>query len=184
MWAATFGMSKEHSTTQAQVELISSLDHVNGSSDTDIAVDFPRAPHSPAFDSIFVLTESLETVVKSPLPGLAQWFLKQLPYIRRATANKEKLIANEIDKAMKRFEGQAEKDQVMHCAVDDILRREILFAKKEDRAPKVTSRAIADEVSSLVVIFVRVLIVLLSSLVYLLPAMIPPQPLYSGDSNG
>jgi len=115
--------------------------------DTREAVEFPQVQMPHAQESILTLTESLELSIKSPVPRTAHWFLRKLPYMRKAHAYKENMIATELDKAKKRFsEGSLEK-QVTRCAMDDVLRRELAAAKKEDREPNYKTRAIFDEVS-------------------------------------
>lgn len=147
IWAATFGLDQETSTTQDQVRLLASMHDVNLPKDVDKAVEFPQAPHLPAYKAIFTLAESLEASIKSPLPRFHHWVLRQLPYMRKARAAKETMISNEIDNAARRMMHQNEQDQVTRSAMDDILRREILLARKQNRVPVIKSRPIIDEVS-------------------------------------
>jgi hypothetical protein len=102
----------------------------------------------PAQKSILTLTESLEAAVKSPTPRLTHWFLRCLPYMRKARMAKEEMIANELEKGKTRFTQGRKEDQVARCAMDDILHRELIAAKKESREPVYDTRAIYDEVSS------------------------------------
>jgi hypothetical protein len=143
--AATFGLDGEKNTTSTQIEFLSnpSASTVRVSKDTDEAVDFPQAPNPPEFDAILTLTESLEPTIKSPVPRLHHWFLRQMPYMRKARALKESLINGQIEKATKRF---AEGDIEKRCALDDVMHREMTAAKKEARAPVYTTRPISDEV--------------------------------------
>jgi hypothetical protein len=72
-----------------------------------------------------------------------------MQYMRSARAHKEKLIAEELDKAKNRFTGRAENSQIMEYAIDNILARELIAAKKEGRPPMYNTRTIYDEVAKL-----------------------------------
>jgi hypothetical protein len=66
--------------------------------------------------------------------------------MKKAYKDKDQLIGEEISKALKRAKGRSEKDRDVKCANDDFIRREILLAEKEKRAPEPQSRAMYDEV--------------------------------------
>jgi hypothetical protein len=143
--SATFGIDAGKSTTNTQIEFLSNLppSFIKISENRDEVVDFPQAPNPPEFDAILTLTESLEPTIKSPVPKLHHWFLRQMPYMRKARALKESLINGQIEKATKRF---AEGDMEKRCALDDVMHREMTAAKKADRAPVYNTRPISDEV--------------------------------------
>jgi hypothetical protein len=143
IFAATFGLDVRDSTTGAQLDLLKDTKFAPDSLDDNKPVDFPVAARPPVFEAILTLTESLETTVKSPFPKLHHWFLRQLPYMRRARAVKEEFITKELEKAVKGFESGKD----AHSALEDILHRELVAAKKEDRVPNYKSRAIYDEVT-------------------------------------
>lgn len=146
VWGFTFGTESGVSTTKAQLQLLSSLQALDLPADVSKPANVPSGPNPPAFDAVLTLTESLEVTVRSPLPRLHHWFLRQLPYMRRAKACKDNMIADELAKAESRLTHGAEADQGVRCALDDVLRREFLAAQKEGRPPMHNTRTIYDEV--------------------------------------
>lgn len=52
----------------------------------------------------------------------------------------------EVEKTKERFEGKSENNTDVRCAMDDIIRREILLSEKENRAPMLHSRTMHGEV--------------------------------------
>jgi hypothetical protein len=79
--------------------------------------------------------------------------MSKLPHMRRATAAKETMIATELEKARARFSGEAAEEPVARCAMDDILRRELAAAEKENREPVYNTRTVFDEVTALLFSF-------------------------------
>jgi hypothetical protein len=146
VWTAVFGADPFNSTTLAQHRICSSISTLQLPSSIDKVVEFPTAPNPAAIQSILTLTASLETSLKSPLPKLAHWFLRQTSSMKKAIAIKDNFIKAEVEKTKGRFEGQQEKERDVRCALDDMLRREMLLSEKENRAPKFHSRAMYDEV--------------------------------------
>jgi hypothetical protein len=144
IFATTFGLDVRQSTTGAQIDLLIDTKSIPDVTEESKPVDFPIAARPPVFEAILTLTESLETSVKSPSPKLHHWFLRQLPYMRRARSVKEDFITKELDKAVQTFES----GKNAHSALEDILHRELLAAKKENRVPNYKSRAIYDEASA------------------------------------
>lgn len=142
IFAATFGLDAKDSTTNAQRQLLLSNPDIKVPSSSAEPVAFPAASRPPAFQAVLTLTESLETTVKSPLPRLHHTLLRQMPYMRRARADKEAFITTEIEKRIARFDSG---DTTKRSALDDVLQRELAAAKKEGRAPDLKSRAIYDE---------------------------------------
>lgn len=108
------------------------------------AVEFPTAPNPPAFQAIRTITDSTEVAMKSPFPVFAHWLLRQKPSMKRAMKAKNDYFAGELAKAERRFtEG---KNSEVRCAMDDIMKREIGLAKKENRKPVYNTPELYDEV--------------------------------------
>jgi hypothetical protein len=143
IFAATFGLETEDSVLYSQKQFLDLLRDLVLPEDIDKPVVIPETENPAEFEAILTLAESVETATKSPVPRLAYWLLKQLPYMRRAFRTKEATINTEIDKAVERI--QSEK-HVKRSAIDDILRREQALAAKEGRVPFYHSREISDEV--------------------------------------
>jgi hypothetical protein len=146
IFAATFGLNPKDSTLYSERQFILSKEGIEVDSDPNKPVTFPHARHPPGFDAVLTLTESLEAAIKSPLPRLHHWVLRQLPYMKSAREAKERMIANEVESGINRLESGEHADR---CALDDILHRETAIAKKEGRPPAYRTRVIADEVSSI-----------------------------------
>lgn len=148
VWAFVFGADASNSATKASIRGLSSAKELALPSNIDTEAPIPESPLPASMQSIVTLSASLETSMKSPLPVLAHWLLRQTPSMRKAMAIKDNLIREEVDKTKNRFAGKMEKDLDVKCAMDDILRRETLSAEKEGRAPMFHSRAMYDEVST------------------------------------
>ncbi|KIX09319.1 uncharacterized protein Z518_00398 [Rhinocladiella mackenziei CBS 650.93] len=152
IFAATFGLEVRNSGTTSQVHCL--LDYKTGGKQLDVPkspdhpIDFPTAPRPAGFEAIIQLTESLEVAVKSPCPRIAHWFVRKLPFYRAASAQKEKVISESIEKGVRRFTSG---DKVKRSAMDDILHRELTAAEKEGRKPVYHSRAIYDELMGFIV---------------------------------
>ena len=146
VWTAVFGADPSNSITVAQHRICASMSSVQLPSSIDQVAEFPTAPNPPAMQSILTLTASLETSLKSPLPGLAHWFLRQTSEMKKALAIKDNFIKAEVEKTKERFEGQHENEREARCALDEVLKRELLLSEKENRAPMFHSRAMYDEV--------------------------------------
>lgn len=145
IWAVTFPLDLKDSVVNAQRNLLSGTASIDTSStDIDEPTSFPEAPIPDAQNSILTLTESLESVMISPTPKLTFWLISKLPYMRKARAAKETMIATELEKAKARF---SDRKETARCAMDDILRRELISAEKEGREPNYNTRTISDEVS-------------------------------------
>jgi hypothetical protein len=66
--------------------------------------------------------------------------------MRKAKTIKEDFIKPEINKTQTRFQTVKDEKRNVKCALDDILKREMLVAEKETRSPRFHSRAMYDEV--------------------------------------
>lgn len=147
VWTMVFGADPNNSTTKAQLSLYSTIESVDLGNDPNAAVDLPSAPLPAAVQCMLTLTESVETSIKSPVPVLAHWMLRQTAAMKKAYKDKDEFIGAEIDKALKRARGaKAYEQNAAICAIDDLVYREMLLAEKEKREPQVKSRGMYDEV--------------------------------------
>ena len=144
IFATTFGLEVKDSNTSAQLQQLSTTKSLNPPLPPNELMPFPQFRRPAAFDAIATLTDSLETATKSPLPRLAHWTIRQMPYMRKARADKEKLFTDMVNESVRR---QTSEKQAKASALDDILLRETAAAKKEARATDYHNRAIYDEVS-------------------------------------
>ncbi|OQE42360.1 hypothetical protein PENCOP_c004G07675 [Penicillium coprophilum] len=153
IWAVSFPLNPRDSLMYAQRWLLTSLTSINTTSSTDInePAVFPEVSIPDVASSIFTLTESLESMMLSPIPKLKFWFMSQLPYMRRARAVKEATMASELEKAKARFSSGTQEERIARCALDAILRRELAAAKQENREPTYNTRTIFDEIFGLLI---------------------------------
>jgi hypothetical protein len=142
IFATTFGLDMQNGNTVAQLKQLSSS-AVSAPQSPDEPIEFPHYGRPAAFEAISVLAESLETSIKAPFPRFAHWVLRQLPYMRKARADKEKLFMDMVNESIERVTSGK---QAKRSALDDILLREAAAAKKEGRSPVYHSRTIYDEV--------------------------------------
>ncbi|GKT63952.1 cytochrome P450 monooxygenase [Colletotrichum tofieldiae] len=146
----TFGPGLEGlSATQPNVDFLSSLPSLSSDDSEEAANDLkpvklPHAPPNPVIEGLLKLSDSLETAMKSLFPVLAHWFLRQRPAMKTAIQLKEDLIKCQIDLSTARVQFSSEK-HVVRCAVDEMVRREISQAAKEQRPPAFHTRLFYDE---------------------------------------
>jgi hypothetical protein len=145
VWAILFGADTDNSTTKAQLKLYSSIKSIDIENDLNSPVELPLAPYPAAVQSVLTLTESVETSIKSPVPILAHWVLRQTSKMKKAYKEKDKFIGDEINKAVKRALNK-DGDNNITCAIDDFVRREMLLAEKEKRKPETQGQGMSDEV--------------------------------------
>jgi len=146
IFAAAFGLTKDDSVIFAQKGFLESQGNVVLPKDIEEPAVFTHAALPTNFEAILTLTESLEISIKAPLPRLAHTVLRQFPYMKRAMAAKEDLIKKEIAKAVEVF---SKSNREPESALEEIIFRESLAAKKDGRQPDYFQRPIIDEVSRL-----------------------------------
>jgi hypothetical protein len=146
IWSIIFGEdSSNNNTTRAQLELYSAMTSVDLPSDKNSEATLPRAESPVIVQSVMTLTQSIEASLKSPVPSWAHWAYRQTSAMKKAFKVKEEFIQKEVQRSQQRFEEQADKGEV-RCAMDNILRREAIFAEKEGRKAEFHTRDIYDEV--------------------------------------
>ena len=92
------------------------------------------------------LSDSIEIAMNSPIPRLHHRFvLKFWPSMINAAKHKNQLIKNGLNDAWKKFSAGVENDDEVKSALDLIVHREALMAKKEGRSADIDTVAIKDE---------------------------------------
>lgn len=149
IWAVSVG--REARTTALQLELLSSRSALDLPANKDAEVVFPQAPIPRDVECIRTVIGSVEVGLASPLPGLSYFFYFKLPRIRRAFARKDRMLSNALKESRDRLGSHiksADKglgDAPVHSAMDYVLRRELLQARKERRAPQLDGTVLKDE---------------------------------------
>ncbi|KAF1845896.1 cytochrome P450 [Cucurbitaria berberidis CBS 394.84] len=151
IWASIFGIEETATITREQVTLLSSKKNIELPPSVDLEVGFPRASAPPEFDAILRLTDTIEIVIKSPAPRLVGRLLRWVPRISKLLKLRDEMISAQISKAEKRMahtKGTADK---ISNAVDHVLRRELMAAERQNRAPHYQSKVIIAELFGLLV---------------------------------
>ena len=135
IWAATFGVSS--GTTKSQVDLLLSLTKLEVlPRDKNLPVEFPKGPTPPAFNAIATMTDSLDNAIGSPLPSWHHWLIRQTPSYRTAKKYKDDLFDEHFRNARKQYSDDPDDQKDIRSAVENVLQREAIAAKKEGRAPQ------------------------------------------------
>ncbi|KAN0106894.1 cytochrome P450 [Hyaloscypha variabilis] len=136
IWAASIG--EEARTTNAQIEVIAKCSAIELPSKQDLPVKFPKALVPYDIECIRAVIGSMEVGLASPLPGLSYWFYLKRPSILRAFNRKDLMLSNALKDSRDRL-GSEEIDignVPIRSAMDYVLRRELLQARKERRPPR------------------------------------------------
>ncbi|KAK4155762.1 hypothetical protein C8A00DRAFT_13220 [Chaetomidium leptoderma] len=142
IFAGMFGHPESESITTRRLQVVSQWEAARPDS-MDEAVPFPDAEVPEIFAAALTLANSVTDTQLSPLPRATSWVLRQLPYMKKATAIKDQYIRDKVDESV-RLMGEAGGDKP-RTALHSVLLRERDVAAKEGRQPSYQKRAIADE---------------------------------------
>lgn len=142
IWKVAFG--GDIGTLRAQREFLEGIEDwkVHGR-EKGGAVDLPRAQLPEDFEAIMTVTGSIEVAYRSLFPVQAHWLHRWTGRYRRANNRKNRLIRDRLDDAAERVQGGG--DEMIRCATDFIVSRELQAAEKEGRKPQLDSPVIRDE---------------------------------------
>jgi cytochrome P450 len=144
IWVAAFATPID--TLKSQVQLLSSIQSLENLPESgDAAVEMPKARTPAAFDAIITLTDTFAPLISSPAPRLHHWFIRQMPYYRKALASKDQLLADHMTAARGKFAKAAEKEELVQSAIDLMFQREVIQAEKDGREPVFDSASAKDE---------------------------------------
>ncbi|EHK21868.1 uncharacterized protein TRIVIDRAFT_53375 [Trichoderma virens Gv29-8] len=146
IWAIVFGADPDNNVTKAQLRLYATIKSIELNNDLDTEAELPAAPFPAAVQSVLTLTDSVSTSIKSPVPKLAHWRLRQTATMKKAYKDKDVFLQEEIQKALNRVTGKKANEKLITCAIDDMIQREMLLAEKEKREPEVLSSGMSDEI--------------------------------------
>ena len=143
IWAVTFG--SEIGTSKTQLALLSGVDNLPLPDDTDLAAGFPAASDPVAFSALTELADSVEMILGSPLPRLhLALALKLMPSLVAARKVKDQLLHSRINEAWEKLQHNENVDAVK-SALDLVIQREAIMAKKDARPAVYDTPAIRDE---------------------------------------
>ncbi|KAI0545171.1 cytochrome P450 [Xylaria curta] len=112
--------------------------------------EFPRASLSEDFENILAVKETMRIGFSSPFPYPHIWLLKRFTKLGNSFARKDQVIRNEISRAAERLflhqkEQSKQESLTVHCAMDNMILRELASAKREGRKPDIHSARLRDE---------------------------------------
>ncbi|KAF1944332.1 cytochrome P450 [Clathrospora elynae] len=141
IFASSFGLPEEESCTIRRLDAVmeQSLHVPEGKEEQ---VEFAESSIPKVFSAVLTLANSVTDTQLSPAPRLTSWVLRQLPYMRRATAIKDQYIRDKVNECIQLIDNG---DESPRSALHSVLLREKDVAKKNGRQPEYHSRAIADE---------------------------------------
>ncbi|SPQ20733.1 0243be2b-e7fd-4f83-ac15-8e8c075fc98c [Thermothielavioides terrestris] len=150
IFAAMFGHPESESIMIRRLQAVSAQrdkGEMKTPGSTDQPVLFSDAELPEVFAAALTLANSVMHTQLSPLPRLTSWVLRQLPYMKKATAIKDKYIRDKVDESARLMEGGKDSDATHgpRTALHSVLLRERDVATKEGRRPDYHKRAIADE---------------------------------------
>lgn len=141
IWVAAMPLGESHSLKKHH-EALSGFQIPSDEEHTKDTVVFPRGAYSPQQAGVLLLGKCIDDTAGSPFPRLYQELLKLTPKWRRNRKAVWGHCASEIQEAAQRIE----EGRPVRAAVDDILRREIAIAEKEERKPDFNAPWITAEV--------------------------------------
>jgi hypothetical protein len=146
IWASTFGLGGSVIATLPQIQLLSLLKAIPLPTGFDEPANVPVTPYPPEFAAIMTIVGTANETAKSLFPAMASWFISRTQPFKRALSIKEQIIADLISKTSTHFTTEKKPDLKVTCAMDAILRRELIVAEKQSREPNFYSRDVIDEV--------------------------------------
>ena len=133
IWAATFGTSS--GTTRSQVSLLSSLAKLEALPlDENFPAEFPKAPTPAACNAVLAMTESLDNILKSPLPSWHHWLVRQTSSYRAAKKYADDLFDEHFRNARKDYSDDPSDHKDVSSALENVIQREAIAARKEGKS--------------------------------------------------
>jgi cytochrome P450 len=148
IFAAMFGHPEAESITTLRLRAVSQHEAKRDAlpASVDAPVTFPESELPPIFAAALTLSNSVTDTQLSPLPRQTSWVLRQLPYMKKATAIKDAYIRARVDESVHIMTTDGPSTTTApRTALHSVLLRERDVAAKEARTPDYTKRAIADE---------------------------------------
>lgn len=143
IFAAMFGLPEPKSITIQRLDAVSRW-HPEIPAGVDHPVPFPDGKIPEVFAAALTLANSVTDTQLSPAPRLTSWVLRKFPYMKRATAIKDKYIRDKVEESVRMIDGGGDNANP-RTALHSVLLRERDVAAKEGRQPDYRKRAIADE---------------------------------------
>ncbi|KAF2799649.1 cytochrome P450 [Melanomma pulvis-pyrius CBS 109.77] len=145
IWAAAVG--KQVGTTASQLDLLNHVPALQLPERVTSAVVFPQADYPSDVIAIRDVINTMGVGVSSPLPKVTYLFYKNLPSIKAAFQKKDLMLTRALRESQARLEKENDNDNndSVKSAMDYILKREIVIAKKENRPLQLDRTVLQDE---------------------------------------
>ncbi|RYP91149.1 hypothetical protein DL770_002711 [Monosporascus sp. CRB-9-2] len=146
--AATFGLDDGLSTVKHQLDSLAKVGDAELPLRPDGSVKFTHPPDVPEIAAIHEIGLHIGEQFKASFPKISHRYkMLTKPSLAKAISMKDKLIHDEIEKALARLRSGGR----VRSAMDHILQREMNAAKKADRRPVFHSPRIHDELFGYIV---------------------------------
>ncbi|KZL83079.1 cytochrome p450 [Colletotrichum incanum] len=147
-----FGECSPHRALTPQLELVRAMDKQAVQQARELAgasepVDFAVARLHDSIESFLAAGDLVEEIGKSGFMSFAWWWKRLQPRERRHKAARTKFLREQAFHAIEKLKKEADEDSEtwVKSAVDLIMQRERIFARKEGRDPVYWSHVIRDE---------------------------------------
>ena len=138
----SFGEDYDESALEPQLELLSKMNPPpleEGHIDKPVA--FAEAPRSFFLELLHETAQIMERTTISPTPQLSFWWWSQQKWYKKIVAEKHRVLLPQLRKSAENVHTGKVKS-----ALDHMMMREQVLAKKEGREPRIISQGMADEV--------------------------------------
>ncbi|KAH9905604.1 cytochrome P450 [Xylariomycetidae sp. FL2044] len=141
--AVTFGLDEDMSLIKQQLDSLESTNNPEIPTTSDGAVEFAEIPVPPAVAAMQNIGDHVGEQFKAMFPAFHHHYkVWTSPTLRKSIARKDKLIYDEIEKALPRLRSG---EGTTLSAMDNVLQREMNAAAKAERPPNFHSPRIHDE---------------------------------------
>lgn len=147
IWAAAVG--RQVGTTESQLDLLNQVPALQLPERATSAAVFPQADYPADVIAIRAVINTMGVGVSSPWPKATYLFYKNLPSIKAAFRKKDLLLTRALKESQARLEkeneNENENNDSVKSAMDYILKREIVIAKKGNRPLQLDRTVLQDE---------------------------------------
>lgn len=148
-----YGQDFEHHANQPALEYLErkaseGADMVKHNGSVDEPIEFAHQEMDTVIKSVLTITGMFAQVQGSPIANLKWPILMRMPTFVKAKEIRDDSIRKQIQSAVDRIQTHPDPSTI-RSAVDHMVRREIILAGKEDRAPDFFSTTMFDEVGLL-----------------------------------
>jgi len=140
-----FGEDYDESALEPQLELLSKMTPSSiPEGHIDEPVTFAEAPRSFFLELLHETSQVMERTTISPTPQLIFWWWTQQNWYKKIVAEKHRVLLPQLRKSADNLHAGKVKS-----ALDHMMMREQVVAKKRGREPRFISQGMADEVGSI-----------------------------------